>query len=103
MAKSESKSESLTSVSESSKIGLESGLESESDYLEDNASPVAVFVKTVKIEQKCSAIPSDKLYTTGLIVVCQMGRLIGAKKLANANILLLYQNFFRPEIFLTST
>jgi len=57
------------------------------------------FSKLPKIEKNCGALPYAKLCTA----IYQIGRSIGAKKLANADILLFRFIFFGPETFLTST
>ena len=59
-------------------------------YLGDNTSLAAAFLKTAKIEENYAAHSTAKLYTA----ISQIGRLTGAKKLANADILLFRLIFF---------
>ena len=49
-----------------------------------------MFLKTANTEGNYDALPSAKLCTA----ICQKGRSIGVKKLANSDILLVWLNFF---------
>jgi len=57
------------------------------------------FLKTAKIERNYGALTSANLYT----VICQIGRLFGAKKLRNADIWLFLLDILRQEILPTPT
>jgi len=59
-------------------------------YLEDNALPAAVILKTAKIDGNYCTLPSFKLYN----LICQIGRLFGAKKRTNADIFLFHLFFW---------
>ena len=58
-------------------------------HLESIATPAAVFDKTAKTEENYDAFSSATL----LVVICEIGRSFGTKKLTNVDILLFHLYF----------